>query len=110
MQGTVRKGSGLCAHRVDQGSTAAAMGCDGGGSGSGLLLGRRHRWVKARCAVESRAWERQGQGTGSEMAHDKEAGHGRAQSRGGIGGNMVGNENEAPSPSPTFPFFYRAVG
>ena len=54
MQGMARRGSGLCAHRVDQGSAVAAMGCDGGGS------------------------------SGSEMAHGRggsgtDAGHGRAQ-------------------------------
>ena len=49
MQGTARRGSGLCAHRVDQGSTAATMGFDRGGSScSGLLWGRRHGWVRAR--------------------------------------------------------------
>ena len=33
VQGTARRGSGLCAHRVDKGSaTTAAMGCDGGGN------------------------------------------------------------------------------
>ena len=46
MQGTARSGSGLRAHRVDQGSVAAAMGSDG--SGSGLLWGRRHGRVRAR--------------------------------------------------------------
>ena len=35
-----RRGSGLCVHKVDQGSAAAAMGCDGGGgSGSVRALG-----------------------------------------------------------------------
>ena len=49
MQGTTRSGSGLHAHRVDQGSAAAVVGLDGGGdSGSGLLWGRQHRRVKAR--------------------------------------------------------------
>ena len=49
MQGMARSGSGLRAHRVDQGSATAAMGSDGGGgSGSGLLWGRRHRRVRAR--------------------------------------------------------------
>ena len=49
MQGTARRGSGLCAQRVDQGLAAAAMGCDGGGGfGSGLLWERRHRRVRAR--------------------------------------------------------------
>ena len=49
MQGPARRGSGLCTHRVDQGSAGAAMGCHGGGgSDSGLLWGRRHRWVRAR--------------------------------------------------------------
>ena len=48
MQGTTRSGSGLRAHRVDQGS-AAAMGCDGGGGfGSGLVWGWRHHRVRAR--------------------------------------------------------------
>ena len=37
------------------------------------------------------------------MTHGREAGHGRAQSKVGPGGNMDGNENEAPP-------FYRAVG
>ena len=42
MQGMARSGSGLRAHRVNQGSAAAAMGSDGGGGGgssSGLLWG-----------------------------------------------------------------------
>ena len=34
---------------MDQGSAAATISCDGGdGSGSGLLWGRRHCWVRAR--------------------------------------------------------------
>ena len=50
-----------------------------------------------------------GPGTGSEMAHGREAGHRRAQIRGGTGGNMDGNENEARPPPPPPPpphFFY----
>ena len=44
-----RGGNVLRAHRVNQGSTAAALGCDGyGDTGSGLQWGRRHCWDRAR--------------------------------------------------------------
>ena len=93
MQGTTRTGSGLCAHKVDQGSAAATMVCDGGGgSGSGLLWGRRHRWARARVtrtsgrpglrSLSSGSGCRE-PGHGKGEAHDCGAWHSRAQSRGG---------------------------
>ena len=44
-----RSGRVLRVHRLDQGSAAAALGCDGdGGTGSGLQCGQRHYWDRAR--------------------------------------------------------------
>ena len=55
VQGTARSGSGLCVRTgvVDQGSTAAAVGSDGGDrTGSGLLWTRRHRqWAQTTVAA-----------------------------------------------------------
>ena len=70
---------------------------------------------QARCTaeVESRAPE---QRTGLKWLTTRgsgDAGHGRAQSRGGPGGNMNGTKMRPPSlppPPPLPPFFYRAVG
>ena len=110
MQSTTRRGGELCAHRVDQGSAAATMGCDGdGGSGCGLLWGRRHCWVRARgtrmlgrdqelssgCGCREPGHGK-GEAHGGGMAHGRGAGHRRAQSRGEPGGKNEQNENEAP--------------
>ena len=71
--GTTRSSSALRAHRVDQDSAAAALGCDGGGGiGSGLQRGRQHYWDRAR-GTRTRlkahvtrlgAWMRAGHGHG----------------------------------------------
>ena len=56
VQGTARSGSGLCARTgvLNQSSTAAAVGSDGGDdTGSGLLWTRRHRRVRARTGASS---------------------------------------------------------
>ena len=119
MQGTTRRGSELCEHRVDQGSAAAAMGCDGcGGSGRGLLWGWRHCWVRAwGTRKHGKAQElssgcgcrEPGHGKGEAhdvgMAHGRGAGQRRVQSRGEPGGKNERNENEAP-PS----FFIEPLG
>ena len=56
-------------HRVNQGLAAAATGSDDDDVyGSGLLWGRRHRWLKSRTGaggeqVTARAWRRLGGGS-----------------------------------------------
>ena len=62
MQGTARRGSGLCAHRVDQGSAAAAVGCCGGGDTASSGLGA-HRLAERLSSLSSGRGVEQGTGT-----------------------------------------------
>ena len=62
MQGTARRGSGLCAHKVDQGLAAAAMGCDGGGGTAESGLGAHGRATELRSLSSGRGGK---QGTGT---------------------------------------------
>ena len=113
MQGTTRRGTGLCTHRVDHGSaTAAVMGCDGGsGSGSVRARGTRTRG-RAQVTKLGARW-RVGYGNGGARALAvKWLTAGEAQARmQGMGGLKTGaqremkawNENERGPP------FYKTV-
>ena len=59
VQGMARSGSGLRAHRVNQGSAAAAMGSDGGGGSSSGLL-----WGTAAQLGQGSNWRKQPRGSG----------------------------------------------
>ena len=65
MQGTTRRGSGLCMHRVDQGSAVAAGGCCGGSGTVGSGLRAHGRATGLRSLSLGRGGE---QGTGTAGA------------------------------------------